>query len=127
MQAARRGIFSEGGFTLIEIIAALAILSTGLMVLMESHYNAMSLFAMVRDEADAQRLLEEAAAMAEMGVLRGNLTGDGDFGRRHRGIAWRYEAERPYDAIPMYAVEVTVTGLAAPASAEFRTFAVQKE
>ncbi len=116
----------DAGFTLIEIVAALAILGSGLLVLVESHYNGMSLFATARDEAESQRFLRNAVDMAEAEVLTGKLTGEGDFGRRHPEFKYRFEAVRPDDQIPLYQVQVTVTGPAGESAVEFRTFSVAK-
>jgi prepilin-type N-terminal cleavage/methylation domain-containing protein len=117
----------SSGFTLIEIVAALAILSTGMMVLVESHYNGMSLFATARDEAEMQRFLQSAVDRSEAEVLTGKLTGEGDFGKRHEDYTYRFVASRPDEEIPLYHVEVTVTGPADESTVEFRIFSVAKD
>lgn len=100
------------GFTLIEIMVALAILATGLIILLDSHYGSLRLFSAAQDEMTRQSLLQEAMGLAEVGVLTGQLTGNDDFVRQYEGYTYSYSAELldPTQGIPLYHVLVTVNG-----------------
>jgi len=98
------------GFTLIEIMVAIAIIGTSLLILLDAHYNAMSLFAGARDEALMQAFLERVLGQAEVDLLAGTLEGGGDFGERYPGYSFSYTAQ-PVDkdqTVPLYEVVVNV-------------------
>lgn len=86
---ARRG---RAGFTLIEVLTALAVLGTAVFVLMDAHYFALNLFTMTEEEVDFQQLFEEAVAQAELGVYSQLYTDSGDFGARYPGYTYQFEA-----------------------------------
>lgn len=113
-RAARRNVSSSrAGFTLIEVMVALAILGMSAMVLLDAHYSALSLHADTREQVLAQQLIEEAAGLAEVQVMAGTMTGAGTFGKQFPDCSYTYTAQ-PYggqQAIPLYEVIVTVTGL----------------
>lgn len=97
------------GFTLIEIMAAVAILGLAVFMLLQAHYGALRLFEASRDSALWSERMEDAAAIAEMAAVRLERSGLGDFGERFEG--WEYEFEvQPYESdLPgVSAVEVTV-------------------
>lgn len=81
------------GFTLIEIMVALAILSTALLVLLDGHYGAMSLFSATRDEVLMDGFLERALGQAEVEVLAGKASGTGDFGARYPDFTYAFSAQ----------------------------------
>lgn len=87
------GRSSQGGFTLPEIIAAMAILGTALLILMDAHYGALRLFADTSDEIFMQGLLERAMGEAEMEVVAGKLEGSGDFGKRYPDYKFSFTAQ----------------------------------
>ncbi len=80
------------GFTFIEILVALTILTGSMFVLLNTHYAAMNLHLLTMEEVDARVLLESAVARAEMGIAGKELSGSGDFGSRYPGYSWSYEA-----------------------------------
>jgi prepilin-type N-terminal cleavage/methylation domain-containing protein len=82
----------QGGFTLIEILVALAILATTLMVLLDAHYNAIRLFDETRNEYDLTILLERAVGEAEVAVNTGMFSGEGEFGKRYPECTFSFEA-----------------------------------
>ena len=103
---------SKEGFTLIEIMVAIAIIGTSLMILLDAHYNAMILFANARDEALMQGFLERVLGQAEVDLLAGNLEGSGDFGERYPGYSFSYTAQ-PVDkeqTVPLFEIVVNVQG-----------------
>lgn len=107
-----RAVSRTGGFTLIEIMVALAILATSVIILLDAHYGSLSLFSQAQDEALMQACLQQAVGQAEVDVLAGKLSGGGDFGARNPDYSYTYTAELvdATQAVPLYHVKVTVTG-----------------
>ena len=68
------------GFTLVEVLVALAVLGGALFVLVNAHYTALHLHLMTQESVDERMLLESTVARAEMGVCQDELSGSGDFG-----------------------------------------------
>jgi prepilin-type N-terminal cleavage/methylation domain-containing protein len=99
----------QGGFTLIEIVVALALLGTGVMILLESHYGTMNLFVTAQDQANTEFVVGQALALAEVEVLSGNLSGDGELGLALEGYSFTYEAALQDEAETPGLYEVTVT------------------
>jgi prepilin-type N-terminal cleavage/methylation domain-containing protein len=109
----RKSVRAAAGFTLIEVMVALAILGVSAMVLLDAHYNALRLHADTRDQVLAQQFLEEAVGQAEVQVMAGTLTGSGTFGKQYPDYSFSFSAQ-PFGAqqgIPLYEVVVTLTGL----------------
>jgi len=108
MRRARR----NAGFTLVEIMVALALLGMTVVVLLDAHYGAMRLFTDTRDEVLMQQFLESALAQAELAVMSGTLTGSGQFGERHEGYSFTFSAT-PFgetEGVPLYMVAAMVNG-----------------
>jgi prepilin-type N-terminal cleavage/methylation domain-containing protein len=99
----------RNGFTLIEVVVALAILGTGVVILLESHYGTMNLFVTARDAADAEYVVGQALAHAEMEVLSGKLQGDGELGPSLEGFSYSFEAAQQDEVETPGLFEVTVT------------------
>lgn len=101
----------SAGFTLIEVMAALAILGTALLILLDNHYKAMRLHNETRDAETSATLLERAVGIAEVDVQTGKLEGNGDFGPRQPGYSYAYTASpvQQEQGIPLYSVRVTLT------------------
>ena len=108
----RRFVRDRQGFTLIEIMAALAILGIALFILMESHYGALNLHAIMEEEVIMRHFLESTAGKAEVAILQGTLTESGDFGARFPDYSWSYEGARVEEGggMELFDVSVTVTG-----------------
>lgn len=101
----------DQGFTLIEVMLALAILGSALFVLLDGHHAALRLFQQAQDEATTRSLMERALAMAEVELLAGNLEGSGDFGKRYPEHTFSFAAEQIGDEeLPLYQLAVTVEG-----------------
>jgi prepilin-type N-terminal cleavage/methylation domain-containing protein len=100
------------GFTLIEILVALALLGVTAVVLLNAHYGAMRLFTDTRDEVLMQGFMERALGQAEVEVLTGSLTGTGTFGDRYPDYSYSYTAQLmgSTETVPLYTVTVSVTG-----------------
>lgn len=86
----RRG---RAGFTLVEILVALTILTGSMFVLVNTHYSALNLHLMTAEQVDARVLLESTVGRAEMALAGKELSGGGDFGSRYPGYSWTYEAQ----------------------------------
>jgi len=102
----------NGGFTLIEIVAALAVLGAALFVLLDAHYAAMRLHEATSEEVILRQLVETTVAKAEVAVLTGTLSETGDFGERYPDYEWSFDAALVGDdeLILLYSVDVSVTG-----------------
>lgn len=102
----------SGGFTLIEIVIALAILSTALFVLMQAHYASLNLYDHAHEATIMNNLMRQAVGMAEVEVLAGNLTGGDEFGRRYPGYKYSFDAQPVGDdpGVMLYDVVVRVEG-----------------
>ncbi len=100
---------STDGFTLIEVMIALAILGIGLFVLLEGHYASFRLYEEAHNRASMRNLFEKALGFAETEVMRGNLSGGEEFGRRWPDYAFTYQAEQMGESEIIRLFEVTVT------------------
>lgn len=84
---------SRDGFTLIEVVVALGILASAIVILLESHYGSLQLFDAAQDIAFTDQLMQHAIGESERSALTGALSGDGDFGARFSDYTFRFEAE----------------------------------
>lgn len=91
---------SEQGFTLIEVMAALAVLGTAMFMLLQAHYGAMRLFNASREQVQVSQLLSRAMGIAETEVASGEGSGNGDFGERYPDYRYRFETETVSDDLP---------------------------
>lgn len=107
----------RSGFTLLEVMVAMAIMAIGLTVLYSS--QSRSLFVADISDFAATSSLLGSLQMAE--ILQSDdqsLSSAGDFGERYPGYGWRFqisEAERAAELIPVRAagslqrIELTIT------------------
>lgn len=82
----------EAGFTLLEVLVALAVLGMSLFILLDAHYATLRLFDEAQEASAVRILLEKAIGDAEIQVLAGNVTGKGDFGLRYEEYSYSYTA-----------------------------------
>gem|GEM_PF-3583103 len=102
----------DGGFTLVEVMAALVILGTSLVVLLDSHFGALSLHDTTCETVFMNELMDWAMGVAETEVQAKTLKGDGDFGKRYEGYAYSFSADliKDIEGVALFSVNVTVTG-----------------
>lgn len=112
LQAARdpeRGGVS--GFTLIEVLIAVAILGSALFILLEAHYMALRANTELRDEVMLRNLTAQAMGIAETEVCAGTFTDSQDFGKRYPDFSYSFDAQAVGEEYPaLYEVLVTVEG-----------------
>jgi prepilin-type N-terminal cleavage/methylation domain-containing protein len=102
----------NGGFTLVEVLAALAILGGALFILLNTHYSALRLHEEMASAVLRRELMERVVSDAEFKVLTGTLTEAGEFEGRYAGYSWSFNGtptggteEMP---IPFYQVVATL-------------------
>ncbi|MFO7973014.1 MAG: prepilin-type N-terminal cleavage/methylation domain-containing protein [Candidatus Hydrogenedentota bacterium] len=99
----------DGGFTLIEIVVALAVLGGVMFVLLETHFRALQVYESARDKVTIRNFVAQAVGRAETEVLAGNLAGDGDFGERYPDYSYTFEAQQMGEGnVLLFDVLVTV-------------------
>jgi type II secretion system protein I len=108
----REHLTLRGGFTLIEVVVALAVLGVGLTILIESHYATVQLYVKTEDMAMAQLAVGQAVSQAEREVLAGKSSGKGELGARFPGYSYEYtaKAQDKTENPGLFAVDVTVRG-----------------
>lgn len=77
-------------------MVALAILGTGLFVLLEAHFASLMLFSEAQEAAEMRLFVEQAMGLAEVEVLAGETGGEGDFGERYPEYSYVYSATEAY-------------------------------
>jgi prepilin-type N-terminal cleavage/methylation domain-containing protein len=96
------------GFTLFEIMVALAILGGSMFILLDAHYRAMRLHNSTLEEVVAADLMLTALGQAELETLSGMKGDEGDFGKRFPGYSYVYDAQMDTENDPGFWT-VTVT------------------
>lgn len=105
----RRG--TEAGFTLAEVMIAVGILGASMFVLVSAHHGSLRLYGDAQETATARLLLEQALGQAELVVMLGELSGEGDFGPRYAGYSYSFEAMLWNEQVPgLFNVTVWIMG-----------------
>ena len=87
---------SPAGFTLIEVMAALAILVLFLVPLLGAVSQGLQFVGRAQQRTKALQLAQDKLADVMMAkVPEAEETKDGDFGRENQGFHWEVEAVRP--------------------------------
>ena len=94
VEAGRRSMMGHccRGFTLLEVMIALAILAIALTSLFGSQSSSLSLAIEARFNTAATLLAREKLAEYSSGVIEA-VSGEGDFGERFPGLTWAAEVE----------------------------------
>ena len=113
----QHGKSKQAGFTLFEILAALAILGVALFILLDGHFTALNLHTIMAEEVTYRQLLESAVAKAEVAIYQGTLSDSGDFGERYPDYTWSFDATLMNEGAEgqlvqslLYTVTATVSG-----------------
>jgi prepilin-type N-terminal cleavage/methylation domain-containing protein len=118
----------NSGFTLVEVLAAMAILGTAMFVLLDAHYTALKLHETMQEEVILRQLIESVTARAEVEVLMGNTDDSGDFGMRYPDFTWSFNAELlTREEVPLYSVRASVEGPLESRDMQFYVFNVSPE
>lgn len=116
------------GFTLIEIMVALAILGAAAFILLHGHLVALNLHGAMVEEVVMRQLTETVVSQAEAEVLIGNLNGSGDFGQRYPQYSWSYSATKVgEEEVLLYDVNVVISGPFEERSMSFFTYNIGEE
>ena len=99
---------SSRGFTLIEILFALAILSVAGLALVEANLGSMRLWNRYRETVIARQLLEQKMAESEVESLSGSKNDSGEFENEYAGYKWTIESQ-PYTEQSLYEITCTIT------------------
>ncbi|MBX7255867.1 MAG: prepilin-type N-terminal cleavage/methylation domain-containing protein [Candidatus Hydrogenedentes bacterium] len=101
----------SAGFTLVEVMIALAVLGTAIFVLLEAHYGSLRAQDTLREEVQMRNLMSEAIGYAELSVATAKLSDSQEFGRRYPGFSYSFEAQLVGESFPgLYDVMVRVEG-----------------
>ena len=105
-------VAGRGGFTLIEVVVALAVLGVGLTILIESHYSTIRTFTRAQEESEAKLAVVQASSFAEREILAGKASGKGVLGARFPEFSFEFKSEaRDKKENPgLFAVELKITG-----------------
>ncbi len=100
------------GFTLIEIVAALGILSLAVFLLLQTHFASLNLIVDVEDQALMDVFVTQAVGIAEFEILSGEESGEGDFGESFEAYSYTYTAELrdEQEAPGLFDVSVSIVG-----------------
>jgi type II secretion system protein I len=97
------------GFTLLEVVVALAILGSAMVVLLQTHWNALDAHDRQKSKVLMNGFVTEALNRAKLEIAAGNLTGGEEFGERWEGYSYQYEAQLVGEQWPnLYEVLVTI-------------------
>ena len=99
------------GFTLIEVMIAMAVLGSALFILLQTHHSALRNHIEMREEVLVRNLTALAVGIAEVEVSAGNLSDSDEFGDRYPDFKYSFDAQPVGEGYPaLYDVLVTVEG-----------------
>ncbi len=100
---------SRAGFTLLEVVVALAILGTSMFVLLQTHLNALNAHGRQESKVIMNHLVVQALGRAELEIAAGTLSGSNDFGDRLEGYSYEFDAQFVGESWPnLYEVTVRI-------------------
>jgi len=106
---------SRCGFTLLEVLIALAILSLAGIALVESHLGSVHMWGRYRESVIVRGMLQEKMAEAEIESLSGDKQDGGEFDPPYEDYSWEIESTS-LDEPALYEIVCTVS---APSGREY--------
>jgi len=103
-------ISTRAGFTLLEVVVALAILGSAMFILLQTHLNALNAHERQQSKVFINHLMTQSLGRAELEIAAGTLNGSDDFGDRWEGYAYEFDAEYFGESYPnLYEITVRIT------------------
>ncbi len=101
---------ARAGFTLLEVVVALAILGSSMFILLQTHLNALNANDRQQDKVIMNHLMVQALGRAELEIASGTLNGSDDFGERLEGYAYEFDAQAFGESWPnLYEITLRIT------------------
>lgn len=99
------------GFTLIEVMAALAILGAATFLLLQTHFSTLNLFADAQESATAALVLDQVVGLVEAKVFEGKNSGGDDMGAAYPQYGYTYSTQEVDSEVPgLLKVTLTISG-----------------
>jgi len=103
------------GFTLLEVLVAVAIAGTAIVMLLHTHSASMRLYERCRGMVIAQHLIRELMSEIEVSGYPGEVDERGDLEDQYPGFRWRRTCRMMPKLGPgIYEVTVVITGPVEP-------------
>ena len=100
---------AHGGFTLLEVLIAVAITGMAIVMLLQAHNGSLRLYERSREMTIAQHIARELISEIEAGGYPGDTEEEGDTQGRYPGFAWRRTCTMLGQSVPgVYEVVVIV-------------------
>jgi prepilin-type N-terminal cleavage/methylation domain-containing protein len=102
---------SLAGFTLLEVMIAVAITGGAIVVLLHTHSASMRLHERCRSMLIAQHLIRELISEIEISGYPGDIEEEQDVSDKYPGFEWRRTCRMVGETMPdVYEVTVVITG-----------------
>jgi type II secretion system protein I len=102
---------TDGGFTLLEVLVAVAIAGMAIVMLLQAHSGSMALYEECREMVIAQHLIRELISGIEVSGYPGDIEQEAEEKERFPGFSWRLTCKMVGPELPgVYEVAVTVKG-----------------
>ena len=99
------------GFTLLEVLIAVAITGMAIVMLLKTHSGTMRLYEECREMIIAQHIARELISEIEASGYPGDTEQDGDPRDKYPGFTWHRTCRMVGESVPgVYEVTVTVKG-----------------
>ncbi|MSR64575.1 MAG: type II secretion system protein [Verrucomicrobiae bacterium] len=99
----------RGGFTLLEVMIAVVILGTAMLVLMEGLAGSLNAVDSIRNTNTATELLTIKLAELQQQEDLSEGSEEGDFEETQPGFSWQTEIALSPDLVDLYNVKITVS------------------
>jgi type II secretion system protein I len=102
---------TDGGFTLLEVLVAVAIAGMAIVMLLQAHSGSMALYEECREMVIAQHLIRELISGIEVSGYPGDIEQEGKDKERFPGFSWLLTCKMLGESVPgVYEVTVTIKG-----------------